>query len=174
MKWEKLSSMGEQLQEYKWNFISEKEIPAVVEFWTLSYPELKGSPLDFIFELKKYKGKILIHEYYDSECYGRDYCMIRLKKNGEIMASIMLTKWDKNRQVELTIGATIPNNRKTSQLYLNYLLRYRTEEELRFYSPSSADCALIFSIQSHSSLTSGSRFHSSGRFVKFFPSFINR
>ncbi len=118
LKWASLPQLVEEPQNIKWDFVSEDEVPLVADVWKKSYPELRHSSLDFIFHPQMYKGKVMLRENYQRECRERDRCMLRWERDGEIVAAMMLTKWDENRQVELTIGAILPHHRKVENIFV--------------------------------------------------------
>lgn len=118
LEWPPLPPLTAELQGIEWEFVSEKELPLIADIWKRGYPELMGSTLDFIFHPRMYKGNILLRENYQQDRYDRARCMFRWEKGGEILGAMMLTKWDENRQVELTIGTVLPQHRKVEGIFL--------------------------------------------------------
>jgi hypothetical protein len=109
--------LTDELGRVTWDFVSERELSVIAGVWKIGYPELMGSTLDFIFHPRMYKGNILLRENYEQDRYDCDHCMIRWEKGGEIVMAMMLTKWDANRQIELTIGTIPPHRRKVDGLF---------------------------------------------------------
>ncbi|UCB51037.1 MAG: hypothetical protein JSW56_09355 [Deltaproteobacteria bacterium] len=119
LEWPPLPPLTAELAELRWDFLSENEMPLIADLWKEGYPELMGSSFDFLFHPERYKGKILLRENYEQDRRDRDRCMFRWEKGGKIVGAMMLTKWDENRQVELTIGTVLPRYRKVGGIFIH-------------------------------------------------------
>lgn len=118
LQWPPLPPLTAELADLRWDFVSQKEIPLIADVWKEGYPELIGSSFDFLFHPEMYKGNILLRENYEQDRYDRNRSMIRWEKSGAIVMAMMLTKWDENRQIELTLGTIPPHRRKQEGLFI--------------------------------------------------------
>jgi hypothetical protein len=82
------------------------DIDEVVELWKNVYPEAHGSTHQFIFDPQWYESNILFNENWKTDVKEKKYAIILLEnlKESQRVGILLMTKWDQNLQVELTMG----------------------------------------------------------------------
>ncbi len=82
------------------------DIDEVVELWKSVYPEAHGSTHQFIFDPQWYESNILFNENWKTDAKKKKYAIILLEnlKQSQLVGILLMTKWDQNLQVELTMG----------------------------------------------------------------------
>ena len=104
-------------------------IDGAAKLWTLAYPELYGSPHEFLLDPEQYERWIALEDSWAEDAGKKVYCMSVVEKieSGEVVSSSVLTKFDKNLQVEFSFIATHPE----------YRLKHLTDE-LRLFTRNIA------------------------------------
>jgi hypothetical protein len=88
-------------------------VDSAASLFRQSYPEIYGSPHEFVLMPERYEGLIALEETWEQDGRSRVYCMpvvVELETE-KVVAATMLTKFEKNLQVEFTFAATLPEYR---------------------------------------------------------------
>jgi len=105
--WPKLTTAG-NLTNYDliMRYIRANDIDAVVELWKNVYPEVYGSTHQFVFDRQWYEGNVLYDENWKADAKKKKYAIILLEdlKERQLVGILLMTKWDQNLQIELTMG----------------------------------------------------------------------
>lgn len=89
-------------------------IESAAAFWRSAYPEIYGSPHEFLLDPEEYENKVAMEETWDQDSTHKVYCMTVVEElaRNEIVSATLLTKFEKNLQVEYTFAATHPAYRQ--------------------------------------------------------------
>jgi hypothetical protein len=89
-------------------------IEPAVNLWAAAYPELYGSPHEFLFDPDQYEKLIALKETWEEDAVSKVYCMTVVEEieTRRVVSATLLTKFEKNLQVEFTFAATNPDYRK--------------------------------------------------------------
>jgi len=89
-------------------------IASAAEMWRSSYPEIYGSPHQFILDPDQYEGLIALEEAWEADLKTKVYCMpvvvVELETK-RVVSATMLTKYERNLQVEISFAGTHPDYR---------------------------------------------------------------
>ncbi|MBW1982833.1 MAG: hypothetical protein JRJ12_16645 [Deltaproteobacteria bacterium] len=88
-------------------------VEAAAELWRLAYPELYGSPHQFMLDPDQYEGLVALEENWEEDARNRVYCMpvtVELD-TAKVVSATVLTKFEKNLQVEFSFAGTHPDYR---------------------------------------------------------------
>ncbi|MDY0038959.1 MAG: hypothetical protein RBS57_01510 [Desulforhabdus sp.] len=88
-------------------------IQSAAAFWRLSYPEIYGSPHEFLLDPAEYEKLVALEDTWDLDAGKKVYCMTVVEEldKAEVVSATLLTKYEKNLQVEYTFAATHPDYR---------------------------------------------------------------
>ena len=95
------------------------DINEVVELWKDVYPEVYGSTHQFIFDSQWYGGNVLLDENWEADKEKKKYAIILLEdlKKKNLVGILLMTKFDQNLQVELTMGGLHSTFREKQVFY---------------------------------------------------------
>lgn len=107
--------------------LSRQDIEAAAELWRWAYPELYGSAHDFILYPEEYEPRIALVETWDRDCRSKPFCMLVAEEvaTGRLVAGSLMTKLDKNLQIEFTFAGTHPKYRRQGLMNLLGNLMHR-------------------------------------------------
>ncbi|MBW1916826.1 MAG: hypothetical protein JRI57_02200 [Deltaproteobacteria bacterium] len=90
------------------------DVAAAAELWRWAYPEVYGSEHDFILYPEEYEARLTLEETWETDAIKKPYCMLTAEEvtSGRLAAAVMMTKFDKNLQVEYTFAGTHPDFRQ--------------------------------------------------------------
>lgn len=88
-------------------------VATAAKLWRLGYPELYGSPHEFLLDPDQYPRWLALEESWDQDAESKVYCMSVVEEvaTGEVLSGSLLTKFENNRQVEFSFVATHPDHR---------------------------------------------------------------
>lgn len=100
-------------------YIRGTDVEDVVKFWKKVYPEVYGSTHQFVFDPGWYEDNVLMDERREEDANRKDHAIILLEdlKEKRLAGILLLTKWDQNLQIELTMGGFSPDFRDKSIFY---------------------------------------------------------
>lgn len=88
-------------------------IESAAEMWRSAYPEIYGSPHEFMLDPEMYEKMVALEETWEKDSTGKVYCMPVLVelKTEKVLCASLLTKIEKNLQVEYSFVGTRPDHR---------------------------------------------------------------
>ncbi len=101
-------------------YMSAKDVDEVIELWKNVYPEVYGSTHQFVFDPKWYQnGKLLFAENWQKEAKEKQYAIIVMENqvDNRLIGVLLMTKWDQNLQIELTMGGFHSDYREKNMFY---------------------------------------------------------
>ena len=111
--WKRFESEPFENGKFQAKVFSEKFIDSAASVFRKAYPEVYGSPHEFVLMPGRYPGRIALDENWEEDSRSKVYCMpvvVELETE-KVVAATMLTKIEKNLQVEFTFAATRSNYR---------------------------------------------------------------
>ncbi len=111
--WKRFESEPFEEGRFQAKVLSGKFIDSAAAVFRKAYPEVYGSPHEFVLMPERYKERIALDENWAEDSRKKVYCMpvvVELETD-KVVAATMLTKIEKNLQVEFTFAATRPNYR---------------------------------------------------------------
>jgi hypothetical protein len=107
--------------------LSRRDIEAAAELWRWAYPEVYGSAHDFILFPEEYESRLALAETWDKDSRRKPFCMLVAEEvaSGRLVAGTLMTKLDKNLQVEYTFAGTHPEFRRQGLMNLLGSLMHR-------------------------------------------------
>jgi len=120
VSWPKLATnAGLEDSNFIMRYMYGSEIERVVELWKNVYPEVYGSTHQFVFDPQWYKGNVLFDENWETEAKKNKYAIMLLEdlREDQLIGILLMTKFDQNLQVELTMGGLHSNFRKKQVFY---------------------------------------------------------
>ncbi len=119
VSWPKLETSGNlKDSDLIMRYMRGNEIEHVVELWKNVYPEVYGSTHQFVFDPQWY-GNVLFDENWKTDPKKNKYTIILMEdlKENQLVGILLMTKFDQNLQVELTMGGLHSNFRKKQVFY---------------------------------------------------------
>ncbi len=107
IKWPELTMEGNlKNNDLVMRYIRPSDIDEVVELWKNVYPEVYGSTHQFVFDTRWYQDNVLFEENWSADAGSKDHAIILLedRKENRLVGILLMTKWDRNLQIELTMG----------------------------------------------------------------------
>jgi hypothetical protein len=95
------------------------DVDRVVELWRNVYPEAYGSTHQVVFDPQWYDGNVLFGENLETDALYRKHAVILLEdlKGCQFVGLLLMTKWDQNLQIELTMGGLHSSFREKDVFY---------------------------------------------------------
>ena len=111
--WTKIESTPFRDGLYQVKPLRKSLIESAAELWRSAYPELYGSPHEFLLDPDQYERLLAIEETWEKDARTKVYCMpvVVELETGNVVSASMLTKFEKNLQVEFSFAATLPSYR---------------------------------------------------------------
>ncbi len=111
--WNKIDSEPFFNDRFQVKTLKRSLVDSAAELWCSAYPELYGSPHEFILDPYQYEGLVALEEAWEEDADTKVYCMpvVVELKTGKVVSATMLTKFEKNLQVEFSLAATLPDYR---------------------------------------------------------------
>ncbi len=90
------------------------DILAAAELWRRAYPEVYGSAYDFILYPEDYEARMAMAETWERDSREKSCCMLVAEEtaSSRLAAATLMTKFDKNLQIEYTFAGTDPEYRE--------------------------------------------------------------
>jgi len=111
--WKRFESEPFEEGRFQAKVLSGKFIDSAASVFRKAYPEVYGSPREFVLMPERYEEHIALDENWEEDSRKKVYGMpvvVELETD-KVVAATMLTKIEKNLQVEFTFAATRPNYR---------------------------------------------------------------
>jgi hypothetical protein len=107
--------------------LSRADVEAAAELWRWAYPEIYGSAHDFILFPEEYECRVALAETWERDSRQKSFCMLVAEETatGRLAAASMMTKLDKNLQIEYTFAGTHPEYRQQGLMNLLGRLMHR-------------------------------------------------
>ena len=89
-------------------------VESAAELWRRAYPEVYGSPHEFLLDPNQYEPLIAMRETWEEDSRNKVYCMSVVEEvaTGKVIGATLLTKFEGNLQVEFSFAATHPDYRR--------------------------------------------------------------
>jgi hypothetical protein len=113
IRWTKVESEPFHDGRFQVKTLRRSLVASAAELWRSGYPELYGSFHEFILDPGSYEDLVALDESWERDAAAKDCCMpvvVELETERVVSAS-MLTKVEKNLEVEFTFAATLPDYR---------------------------------------------------------------
>lgn len=112
--WPKLDPVEVEPGKYRVGLLRTDLVASAARLWRLGYPELYGSPHEFLLDPAEYDRWVALWERWEDDAHTKVYCMAVLEDvgTGEVVSGSVLTKYEKNLQVEFSLVATLPDFRR--------------------------------------------------------------
>ncbi|MGQ9749669.1 hypothetical protein [Desulfosoma sp.] len=113
--WPKLDPLMLPDRKYRVTLLRRDLIQSAARLWRLGYPELYGSPHEFLLDSECYEQWVALWEQWEKHAPTKVYCMSVLEEvgTGEVLSASVLTKFERNLQVEFSFVATLPGFRQS-------------------------------------------------------------
>ena len=111
--WTKIESKPFGQSRYQVKALRGSMVESASELWRLAYPELYGSPHEFLLDPDRYEPAVALEETWEEDAAKKVYCMPVVVEVGSdrVISASLLTKYDKNLQVEFSFVGTHPGFR---------------------------------------------------------------
>lgn len=99
--------------------IGRADVPRVAELWRHAYPEVYGSPHEFILFPEEYESLVALKDTWEEDCRRKRFCIPVVEEiaTGRLVGAALLAKEDKNLQVEITLFGVHPDYRERGITY---------------------------------------------------------
>lgn len=107
-----------------------QEFEAAAELWRTAYPELYGSVHDFLLFPEDYASRMALDDTWEEDASHKPCLMLvaEEKRSGRLAAATLMTKMDRNLQIEFSFAATHPEFRRQGLMYLLGEMMHRLAE----------------------------------------------
>ncbi|OIP97379.1 MAG: hypothetical protein AUK55_04590 [Syntrophobacteraceae bacterium CG2_30_61_12] len=111
--WPRLDPVLPTAGKYRVTVLRRDLVEAAARPWRLGYPELHGSPHEFLLDPDLYPGWVALWDRWEEDAAASVYCMSVLEEvaTGEVLGASVLAKFERNLQVEFSLVATLPDFR---------------------------------------------------------------
>ncbi len=94
--------------------LGRNDVDRAAEFWRASYPEVYGSPHEWMLDPGEYERRVAFAESWERDRGAKPNAMLMAEavRRGDLAMGSMLTKFDQNLQVEASFFAIHPDYRK--------------------------------------------------------------
>jgi hypothetical protein len=125
--WVKPEPRRHQNGRFLGRVLSRNDIDAAAELWRWAYPEVYGSAHDFILFPEDYEARVALTETWDRDSRQKSFCMLVAQEvaTGKLAAASLMTKLDRNLQIEYTFAGTHPDYRQQGLMNLLGNLMHR-------------------------------------------------
>jgi hypothetical protein len=89
------------------------EFAAAAQLWRHAYPEVYGTDHEFILFPEDYSAHFILADSWEPDCRVKKCCMLVAAEvaTGRLVAATIMTKFDRNLQIEYTFAGTHPDYR---------------------------------------------------------------
>ncbi|MCL6622344.1 MAG: hypothetical protein K6T55_09610 [Syntrophobacterales bacterium] len=97
-----------------------EELDAAAGLWRAAYPELYGSVHDFLLFPEECAARVALEDAWEEDSEGKPCLMLVAaeRRSGRLAAATLMTKMDRNLQIEFSFAATHPEFRRQGLMYL--------------------------------------------------------
>jgi len=94
--------------------LARADVEAAAALWRQAYPEIYGSAHDFLLYPEEYESRIALVETWDRDAREAPCCMLVAEEvaTTRLVAATLMTKFDRNLQIEYTFAGTHPDFRQ--------------------------------------------------------------
>jgi len=94
--------------------LRQADVGAAAELWRASYPEVYGSVHDYLLYPEDYPERMALEETWEADTRGKPHCMLVVEEidTGRLVAASLMTKCDRNLQIEYSFAGTHPEFRR--------------------------------------------------------------
>ena len=112
--WKRVQSEPLMDGKYQVRPLRRELIESAVELWRISYPEIYGSPHEFLLDPDQYPRMVALEDSWEEDSRSKVYCMpvVEELETNRVVSATLLTKFESNLQVEYSFAATHPNYRQ--------------------------------------------------------------
>ena len=105
-----------------------KDVAAAAELWRQAYPEIYGSAHDFLLFPEEIPGKVALAETWEADALTKPCLMLVAEEmaTGRLGAATLMTKYDRNLQIEYTFAGTHPEFRRQGLMTILGSMMHRT------------------------------------------------
>ncbi|MGA7878416.1 MAG: hypothetical protein WCA08_22340 [Desulfoferrobacter sp.] len=109
---------------YRVRVLSRDLLKSAAELWRASYPEVSGSPHEFLLNADHYESLVAMEDTWQEDSRSKIYCMPVVEEisTGKIVGATLLTKYEGNLQIELSFVAMHPDY--TRENFIGELRRF--------------------------------------------------
>jgi len=107
VRWPSLSASDDLTNDdLRLRYLRGGDVDEALELWKNVYPEVYGSTHEFVFDPNWYREQVLWDERFESDALDKPHAIIVMEKLdiGRLVGILLMTKWNQNLQVELTMG----------------------------------------------------------------------
>ncbi len=99
---------------YKVRVLARNLVASAAELWRVSYPQISGSPHDFLLDPDRYAALVAMEETWEEDSHSKIYCVSVVEEvaSRKVVAAALLTKFEQNLQVEFSLFAIHPDYRR--------------------------------------------------------------
>jgi hypothetical protein len=120
VRWPRLTPSDDlKNDDLRMRYLRGGDVDRVVELWKNVYPEVYGSTHEFVFDPAWYQDQVLWDERFEADALDKQYAIILVEnlENERPVGILLMTKWNQNLQVELTMGGLHSEFRKNRAFY---------------------------------------------------------
>jgi hypothetical protein len=112
--WTKIESEPFGNGKYQVRPLRRELIKSAAELWCAAYPELSGSPHEFMLYPEQSEMLVALEDRWEQDSANKVYCMTVVEEleTCKVVSATLLTKYEKNLQVEYSFAATHPAYRR--------------------------------------------------------------
>lgn len=112
--WTRVESEPFSDGKYQVRALRSELIESAAELWCAAYPEISGSPHEFLLDPEQIERLVALEDRWDEGSSKKVYCMTVVEEleSHKVVAATLLTKFERNLQVEYSFAATRPEYRK--------------------------------------------------------------
>ncbi len=113
-RWVKPETRESQDRRFLVRPLAREDIAAAAGLWRHAYPELYGSAHDFMLYPEDYEARMALVQTWEEDSLKKPCCMLVVQETvtGHLAAGSLMTKYDKNLQIEWTFAGTHPGYRQ--------------------------------------------------------------
>ena len=107
-----VGTFGDNL--YRVRVLPKGLVDSAAELWRVAYPEISGSPHEFLLDPNRYEALVPTEETFEEDSPSKVYCLSVVEEiaTGKVVAAALLTKFEQNLQVEFSLFAIHPDYRR--------------------------------------------------------------
>ena len=120
VRWVKPEPRETQDRRFVGRPLAQADLEAAAELWRHGYPELYGSSHDFMLFPEDYPDRIVLVDTWEEDSLQKPCCMLVVQDTatGRLAAASLMTKYDRNLQIEWTFAGTHPDYRQQGLMHI--------------------------------------------------------
>ncbi len=114
VRWGRPESLLHPGGRFRGRLLRQDDFAAAADLWRASYPEVYGSEHDYLLYPEDYPGRMACEDAWEVDAVAKRHCMLVVAEiaTGRLVAAALLTKFDKNLQIEFSFVGTHPDFRQ--------------------------------------------------------------